>query len=210
MNDNIFSITFALLLIQQSSEKRTPWLETMTTLLRRLCRTELLQSVFDQRFHYSRRFSETIVLFDGNKSFRNFRLFEFDQFVDPFTVIFSFRGPNSREKNLRKRKQVNVFDDKNWRQIYNVQKLYNMLRREEVKREIGLKRSNVRLKVTRCLSRDQCEDILYEIVRQIFYDFRSTMMFRYRYLFLEVIRDFDRWTRKRSRERKLKMIEEKC
>lgn len=83
MNDNIFSITFALL-IQQSSEKRTPWLETMTTLLRRLCRTGLLQSFFDQRFHYSRRFSETIVLFDGNGSFRNFRLFEFQQFVDLF------------------------------------------------------------------------------------------------------------------------------
>lgn len=81
---------------------------------------------------------------------------------------------------------------------------------KEVKREIRLKRSNVRLKVTRCLSRYQCEDIFYEIVRQIFYDFRSRMMFRYRHLFLEVIRDFDRWTRKRSRERKLKMIEEKC
>lgn len=61
MNDNIFSITFSLL-IQQSSEKRPPWLETMTTLLQ-LCRIGILQSFFDSRFDYSQRFNETILPF---------------------------------------------------------------------------------------------------------------------------------------------------
>ena len=93
MNDNIFSITVSLL-IQQCSKKRSPWLETMTTLLQ-LCRTELF---FDRRFDYSRRFFEMIVK-RSLKTKRDLFIYHFVCFQFNCSIT-SNRWHNDSRKNI--------------------------------------------------------------------------------------------------------------